>query len=544
MTGLSRELSLLSRTLGGEQPADRRKIAQMLALALALDPANREARELMDAIRDGHFRDPADSAKAEKSKGHLWELLTWLESPDAGPDAQALAACLTDVAVVIDPYHDAAADHKKDTGAWSGWVPELAAYQPPDIKPVEPGPAEPAVAAVTFTHTAGTVSTPLWFLERDSSNGREVQRYVMKPRKITMRTTSAKEEDEDRSGGSFKFIVQGTQNYRSLDGTSDTLTKALKTLGNKFPPGGRVYLDCSGDYLVDANHKSISAAAALLMDSSVSAREPQATVMGIIREDGSFKLPSRAWDRLRSLSDGPGGRLILPREAEPLLASVLVVEDPAFYLKYEVLLAGSLKELVERADKGAQGTVGEVNAKFAEIQVKQGTMSVGQYAVNRFVRQRLIDIAQAFPDHASARMLELQGSGKRPTWLPRPVLAAEIRHALEPVGTLTKNNDSNLDVDIIEKVIEASRPKVEALERYTDMRDRDLTTRGKDMITALRNLAKARRDRDNENGYQRYQAAVDSAKGSYESIRRELDAVAADEDPDERGRNSGSGGGR
>ncbi|MFD0893030.1 hypothetical protein KBB96_16545 [Luteolibacter ambystomatis] len=539
MTRLSGELSMLSRTLGADQPSDRRKIAQTLALALALDPANREARELMDNVRDGLLRDPADSTKAEKSKSHLWELLAWLESAEAGRDAQALAACLTDVAVVIDPYHDAAADHKKDTGAWNGWVPELVAYQPKEVKPVDPDPVEPTVAAVTFTHTTGTVSTPLWFIERDNSNGREVQQYVMKPRKITMRTTSTRAEDEDRGGG-FKFILQGTQNYRSLDGTSDTLTRALRTLGDKFPGSGRVYLDCSGDYLVDANHKSISAAAALLMDSSVSAREPQATVMGIIREDGSFKLPSRAWDRLRSLSDGPGGRLILPREAEPLLASVLVMEDPAFYLKYEVLLAGSLKELVERADKGAQGTVAEVGAKFAEIQVKQGTMSVGQYAANRFVRQRLVDIAQAFPDHASARMLELQGSGKRPTWLPRPVLAAEVRRALEPVGPLAKNSDTyNLEVDTIEKVIEACRPKVEALERYTDMRDRDLTTRGKDLITALRNLAKARRDRDNENGYSRYQTAINSAKGTYEAVRRELDAVAADEDADDRIRSSG-----
>jgi len=491
--------------------------------------------------------DSADSSKAEKSKKHLWDLLAWLESAEAGGDAQALAACLTDVGVVIDPYHEAAGDHKKDTGAWTGWVPELVAYQPKEkeVKPVEPEPEStvPRPAAVTFTHTTGTVVTPLWFLEHENSNGRDVQRYVMKPRKITMRASARDDDNEDRDGG-FKFSLQNTQNHRTLDGTSDTITKALKTIGDRLPAKGRVYLDCSGDYLVEANRKSISAAAALLMDSAVSTREPQATVMGVIREDGSFKLPTRAWDRLRALSDGPGGRLILPREAEPLLASVLVMEDPAFYMKYEVVLAGSLKELVERADKGAQGTLAEASAKFAEVQSKQGTTQIGQYTVNRFVRQRLVEIAQAFPDHASARMLELQGSGKRPTWLPRPVLASEIRHALEPVGTVVKSNDTyNLDVDTIEKAIEASRPKVEPLERYTDMRDRDLVARGKDVITAMRNLAKARRARDEDNGYQRFQTALDSAKGSYEAFRRELDAVAADEEADgNANRGSGSGG--
>lgn len=260
MTRLSRELSLLSRTLGTEQPADRRKIAQTLALALALDPANREARELMDGMRDGQTADSADSSKAEKSKKHLWDLLLWLESAEAGGDAQALAACLTDVGVVIDPYHESAEDHKKDTGAWSGWVPELVAYQPKEIKPVEPEP-EPTVprpAAVTFTHTTGTVTTPLWFIEHDTSNGRDVQRYVMKPRKIIMRASAREDDNEDRDGG-FRFSLQNTQNHRSLDGTSDTIAKALKALGDRLPAKGRIYLDCSGDYLVEANRKSISA---------------------------------------------------------------------------------------------------------------------------------------------------------------------------------------------------------------------------------------------------------------------------------------------
>ncbi|MGC4013012.1 MAG: hypothetical protein QM755_00625 [Luteolibacter sp.] len=532
MTSLSRELALLSRTLGGEQPADRRKIAQTLALALALDPANREARELLDDMRQGKAADQADESKVEKSKTHLWDLLGWLENPQAGGDAQALAACLSDVAVVLDPFHETAADHKKDIGTWSGWVPELVSYQPKEVRRPDPVPdPTPVPTAPTFTHTSGTVFTPLWLIEKESVNGRDVQRYALKPRKISMRTMNSGQGggDDNDNGGGFKFILQGTQNYRSMDGTSDTVSRALKGIGDRLPSNGRVYLDCSGDYHVDANRKSISAAAAVLMDSAVSSREPQATVMGIVGDDGSFKLPTRAWDRLRALSDGPGGRLILPRDAEPLLSSVLVVEDPGFFLKYEVILAGSLKELVERADKGVQGTLADVSTRFAEVQAKQGTMAVGQYAANKFVRQRLFEIAQAYPDHASARMLELQGSGKRPTWLPRTVLASEIRRALEPLGPVAKG-DENAELESIERAIEASRPKLEPLDRYTDMRDRDLTTKAKDMLTSMKLLAKARRARDEENGYQKFTVAADNTKLAYENLRRELNAAAADEE--------------
>ncbi|BCU76628.1 hypothetical protein [Luteolibacter sp. LG18] len=529
MTGLSRELTLLVPALGTEEPADRRRIAQALALALALDPANREARELLATVGAGRELDPLDDSKAEDARAGLWKLLEWLGSTEAGQDGQALAACLLDVAAAVDPFHENARDHKQDGGAWNGWIPALASYQPKEVTPVEPLiPDTPKTTAPVFARTQATVTTPLWMLEKDALNGGD--HYVMRPRVINMRAAISQRENGDDANG-FRFILQNTQNHRAQDRTSDTVTKALKAMGDTFPTGGRANLDCSGDYLVDANRKSISAAAAVLMDAAVSGREPHATVMGVIGEDGSFKLPTRAWDRLRALSNGPGGRLVLPREAEPMMSAILVMEDPAFFMKYEVILAGSLKELVERSAKESQGTLADVSARFAEVRSKQGTMAVGQYAANRFVRQRLTDIAQAYPDHASARMLDLQGAGKRPTWLPRPYLASEIRRAMEPIGGMVTNQGfQNIDVDTIEKVLEASRPALESLERYVDMRDRDLTAHGKDVLTAVRNLIKARRTRDEDNGYQRFQTARDAVKGAYESFKRELDAVTAEEE--------------
>ena len=45
-------------------------------------------------------------------------------------------------------------------------------------------------------------------------------------------------------------------------------------------------------------------------------------------------------------------------------------------------------------------------------------------------------VMQDFPFHVSAKMLLIQASGNRPLLVARPVLAAEIRRALEPMAWL------------------------------------------------------------------------------------------------------------
>jgi len=529
MTTLSRQLSLMVKEAPLEQPAQRRLAAQALGLSLALDSANREARELISELEKSGGVEGGDAAEIQKARARVWQLLDWLEAPEAGPDAQALGACLSDVIAAIDPDH-AGADQRRekgDRGAWTGWVPELASYE---RKASKPDPTDrPKGPSAAIVRKDAKVSTPLWVYDNNS------QRLLQRNATISMKAWI--EEDEEKRRNPFKFQLENTGNADALAKTGDTVVSALKAMGDSFPRGGHLSLNCGGgDYMPNRNHDSISAAAAVLADAAVSGREPAATVFGIVGADGKLKLPSQAWEKLRILSDGPGGRLILPREAEAMLPSVLAMEDAAFFMKYEVILAGNVTELTERAQKVGQGTLAEVSERFSEIRAKQGTMPLGQYVANHFIRQRLGEIIQAFPDHASARMLDMQGAGKRPTWLPRTILACELRRAMEPVGRLVRSNDvnnSNLEVDQIDRAIESSRTKVEALDRYSEMHDRDICTRCKDVITACRALAKARRGKEdyNNNGWSRWQTTYSTFKATSDALRHELDAVAGESDP-------------
>ncbi len=529
MGGLSRSILLISKSLKLESNIERRTAAQAIALAIALDPSNREARDLSSQLVEGNAPSVPEGQEIESAKERVWKTLEWLESSESGLDGQMLGGCIKDVIAVADPAHPQSKAHQADgvSGEWGGWIPVLASYDEQEtVKPADPNPVEPSDPdggkKSELLRKDAEVSTPLWTLEKETG------KTVLKSVKVSMKAF-LREDDESNE---FRILVEGTEDADSLRSASRPVIAALKQLEGRLPSKGNVSLSVGKgvDYLFQKNRLSISAAAAVLADAAVSGREPAATVMGIVGDDGSLKLPNYAWDYLRALSDGPGGRLVLPRAAEALLPSILAMEDPGFFMKYEVVLADNLKELVEFSAKGNTGPLVDASVRFAEIRGKMGTMPVSQYVANRFVRQRLSEISQSCPDHLSARMLSIQGAGERPTRLPKNILAAEIRRAVEPVSTIVHNWDQELDSSQIEEIFEGSRKRLDPLERYVDTQDREFFGEARELLTTVRTLARVMRTRDNSDTYPNpAQQAKDSLRNQYAKLRAELAETAGDE---------------
>lgn len=523
MTRLSRQLAAFGRAADDDTPEGRRAAARVLALAIALDPANPQARDLLAARAKGETPEPADAGDLERFAADIRKLLEWLRTPESGPDGQALAACLNDIlSSSTDP----------EQGKWSGWIPALASYRPappvkiPDAPPERPKNDPPLPGSVIARREA-VVFSPLWTWERDGN------RMVMRSIEVAMKARIEGQGDE-RKG--FSFRAENTPDADSLRGVSDQLANLLRRDYERLPRGGRVFLTFNhgSDAFVNRNREAMTAAAGVLMDAAVSGREPAATVMGQIGADGSLKATSLAWDRLRLLSSSDrGGRLVIPREMEPMLASVLALEDPGFFLKYEVIAASNLKELAERSAAKAEGPLAEASARFVEIRGKAGTTPVGQFVANRFVRQRLTEIQQLFPDHLSSRLLLLQGGGTRPTKLPRKLLAAEIRKAFEPLSGLVRNEGPwNLEADAVDRTQESVRTAFEALDRYVDFGDRDLATRGRDLLGGLRTLSRAKRARyDAEDGNRTLDSAYSTLRRGYQALAEELASIEGEAPP-------------
>jgi len=319
-----------------------------------------------------------------------------------------------------------------------------------------------------------------------------------------------RDDDDDENRPKPKATPQYYVGFRSegldaaLRPTFDTAREALAIRHGGLPMRGRGLLSVpgGGNYTWKADRDSAGAAIALLIDATLAGNAPGADVivLGSINPDGTLKASWRLWDRLRWLAKDDslrGGRLILPRETAPILKALLVLDKPDFFLRYEVLLAGSLTELAERAVATPAGDHAMAAEEYAQVRTAQKDELIGPYLANRFVRERLGNILKAFPDHASARMALLQGGGERPSTFTTPILAAELRNALQPMDWIPRNHsyadydnfDKDFSTEHLSNTWKSCRERLDPLEDLTARNDQQLWEATFELTQAIRTLS-------------------------------------------------------
>ena len=228
---------------------------------------------------------------------------------------------------------------------------------------------------------------------------------------------------------------------------------------------------------------------------------------------------------------------MLPAEAASCLPSLLAMAKPGFFLEYEVLLAANFQQLLDLTAKQPDAALATTTAKFRAVRERAESQDLRQYLANRFVRQRLADILQEAPFHESAKMLLLQAAGNRPTWVPRAVLAAELRRALEPMAWIMRSEDSapsdtgmpprssfdaeltSAEVAKLGPTIDLCRTRVDELDRHADKDERDLLEQTRKVISGIRALERAAHLRGETYAIQ---TAIRSASGELTSMYEEL----------------------
>ncbi len=173
--------------------------------------------------------------------------------------------------------------------------------------------------------------------------------------------------------------------------------------------------------------------------------------------------------------------------------------------------------------------------KFREIREKATPQAIGQYVANSFVRKRLVEIVQEAPYHASAKMLAIQGAGNRPAFIPRMILAAELRRAIEPMEWLVKSSEAEFDISEVGRLGttgEVCRAQVDALARYADKEGRILFERVQDTIGGIRMLERAARGRGDYNDVQTgILTAHATLISTYQAVATELATATGEEAP-------------
>ena len=544
MTSLSRQVTMFTGARVADDPDELRAVAQMTALALALDPANRTAKELIEALKDGKAPGSVPEEDLERARARAWQVLGWLEMPEAGPDGQALAACLNDVLVMGDPHHPKARERRSagEKGAWKDWVAEEAAFRPKEVaeemppEEPEPTPADEEKKEVTLMIKELSVPMPFWHFDKMIQQ----MKLEMIPIGLKASIQSARNEDGDGEGEGDEDRKQGFYVEIPGDGMTDQFAKAMRPVEaaitrrhGALPEGLQLKLGFGKtDYSLSRNGMALTGTTALLLDGALAGKVPAAVTLAVVGEDGKLALPPRFWQTLRAISPLPdGSRLILPDEAAEFLTALVVMEDAAFFMKHEVLLAGTVDELCDQASPSPEGKIADGLKRFEEIRKAGEDKALGTFVAHPATQQRLRDLAALMPEHASARMLALQGSGNRSRFLQRSILAREIRSALEPVGFFAISDPSDLDPEKLEVAHEASRDQLAGLVAYIDIRDRDLHKSAVDVADSLRTLARLlpKKDPQNSTGIQQKQTeAYHAARGGYRKIMRELTLAAGD----------------
>ncbi len=544
MVSLSQTMTLLSQSASLDEAPQRRAAAQALALALALDPANSSARDILSTIAEGkRLRDP-DPEKLTRAKTLVWELNGWLTTPQAGNDGNLLADLLGDTVATLDPEHPSAVDLLKSPqrGRWDGWVASLPSFEekkiasletPDDDDDEKPEPTKPEQTGILLTKA--TVKSVLFAYDKKTDG------YVFGNTTVSMEAQPKHEEGE--SHGDLQLRVPCREEYEGevKDFVVSPIMDALENSDVALTENGRISFQAGeGDiYSFRKNTVSITGPAFVLAHAALTGVEPDATVIGVIDTKGKLTSPRYLWDVVDELRKGDGGRLVIPADSAEFFAALLTLEEPDFFLKYEVFTASSPEEMAKLCAKKPDAKQAAVSAKFKEIKDKAPDSTLGPYLANRFIRQRLLDIHAEMPQHFSAKMLAAQGSAERPPrTLPKNILAAMIWHAIEPIEAATTFEEEGIfdaRSDVLEKLHNASRAELDLLDRFADRDSTELLDRAKSLASELRAMARALSGRsdDWDAKYSSVAKAHRTLKNSNEQIRRELSLLTGDPLPED-----------
>jgi len=486
LSALSRHLTTLARTQPVTSPAERRMMAQLLALAQAIDPGNAASRELMAACRNGSHTPVEDPEARTRSLAKIRHLAGWLKLPEAGGDGQALAACLKDLV----------AESPQETGAWAGWVPELAAYEPraavAEAKPDDDHPEPPPDSAVATV--PGLSSARIAMLAWEKSGEDTSAEWLPATATLQMEANPA---DEPDTPFSIRIFPPGGRN----DETARMLEGLMRRNFGDLPRGIHVRIN-SPDFTDLADQRrplAFSAAAAVLASAALTGNEPDATVLGDVDETGALTLPAAFWDQLLALESGNGKRLVLPAAAADVLPSLLATGRPGYFMGHEVLLARDFRHLLDLCAKQPPEAVSAASTKFHAIRDRMGAEDVRSYVANRFVRPRLGELAQEAPYHASAGMLFIQGSGQRPTLVCRMALTSDLMRASKALSWIPRTSDRDLEVweeDLLGKTLDAFRKRIDELAALAAKTDQDLIEAARILVQPMKDMERALRGRN------------------------------------------------
>ncbi|MGB2403684.1 MAG: hypothetical protein ACPIA7_09780, partial [Akkermansiaceae bacterium] len=184
-----------------------------------------------------------------------------------------------------------------------------------------------------------------------------------------------------------------------------------------------------------------------------------------------------------------GGRLIVSPESVDLIKQILVYEEPDFFTRWEVIVVTDIKEALAAGAKYGEGDLLKASTIFTAIRSLATHNNVSQLAADHNVRSGLDQIIELTPEHLSASLLLLQGSGKRPIQLNEVALRYELRPLIEKLTAVLASQSEKPNIEELEKTHEEAREKLDYLEPLVPSADETLHDDMLELANDFRKLA-------------------------------------------------------
>jgi len=499
MTKLSRQLVVLAGQMDPDKPNQSRTVAQLLALSQALDPSNNQVRDLVQQVSEGGEVPRAEEREVNLAQARAWDLLGWLELPEAGEDGQALGACLSDVLIKADPQHPSSKKRvdSGERGAWSDWVADVGRFgveKAPDLaktdeetdgqtdSSMEEGDAPeeteevPEMAKIALPEV--TCSMPIRYYSK------KLEKTLTGPVEFTLKTSV--------KGDTKKMVLQlpGEDWSAANKRSNDDLYQFLESRYGSLPPGLNMKFSLPEGISMDLG-KHADAFAGLLTvmaNATFSGVPPTGIVFAGIGEGGELKGSRNFWETIRQLSKADadseeGGRMVIPNAMREFLPPLLTLSEAEFFFRYEVLLADDVDDLLTMSSSDPGKELAEPLNAFAMIKEVKGTRSLGSFVSHASTQQRLGQVVAMCPAHASARMLALRGTSGWAKRLDRKLYAMELRSALEPMGKVLSDRWESMKLSDLSDAEDQCKEGLAEVEKLygsvagrTELHDPTLTT--------------------------------------------------------------------
>lgn len=549
MRWLSKQLTVIAERENSGTAEQLRANAQLIALAKRLDNGNKGADALNKQLLEGEKFNPKSSDDVAKATSRVWSLTKFLSSKSAGEEANALAAYIMDAMSVVDPKHPALADYQPSAERWANTVANLDKFKE---EPKIASSNQPEIASnnsrVTDVPSDGLNDKQWPSNEQDEKDKEEpknddkVAWHELKTKFTVPLQEQAKVGDRDIQRAAISQVqVEIKPNHsdseKRLEITSNRYNdnNSLKrlehpvrqTLDNvwKRTPNAKVEIRLVND-LSYKNQDYLQSNLILFLDTSLSNKEYNPNILALtkIEESGKFVRNDDFWTTMMMVAGDSNAqrRILAPKDAEDDLRQLIALEKAEFFARNEVILVDSLEESRHYTSSTTDEKIKEATALFAEFQSVAESRSLGALSANKHVRERMEKILALMPNHLSAKMILLQGSGNRPLKLESKFLAYEMDGIIAPVASYirrvgTWSESSHYTSNDLEGIYTKMEKRLEEIRNYVDSKDNNLYTGATDMVSNLKSISRAsgrQKDFDEKRGY--YERA---ARNSYENLK-------------------------